>query len=68
MLDHVGRVDPSIAALGRMNADELIAKAGSHFDPLCVRALLARKAQVEVIARQTEPENSSFETMKTLLT
>jgi putative nucleotidyltransferase with HDIG domain len=47
---------------------ELIAKAGSHFDPSCVRSFLARKAQVEIIARQPEPESSSAETLKKLLT
>lgn len=44
---------------------ELLAKSGSHFDPICVRAFLARKVQVEVIAREPKEEVSSIRALLT---
>lgn len=47
---------------------ELLAKSGTHFDPNCVQAFLARRAQVEAISRQPEPENNPMEALKRILT
>jgi HD-GYP domain-containing protein (c-di-GMP phosphodiesterase class II)/pSer/pThr/pTyr-binding forkhead associated (FHA) protein len=46
---------------------ELTVKAGSHFDPHCVKAFLDRRAQIEVICQQREPENTAVDTLKKLL-
>jgi putative nucleotidyltransferase with HDIG domain len=46
---------------------ELVAKSGSHFDPACVQAFLARRLQIESISRQPEPENGTMESLQRLL-
>jgi HD-GYP domain-containing protein (c-di-GMP phosphodiesterase class II) len=46
---------------------ELVSKAGSHFDPACVQAFLARRAHIDAILRQPEPEDNPLERFRKLL-
>ncbi len=50
-------------ALGRA-FQELQERAGSHFDPVCVRAFLAARTQVETIHRQKVATLGAFDVLK----
>jgi HD-GYP domain-containing protein (c-di-GMP phosphodiesterase class II) len=45
---------------------ELQAKAGSHFDPACVRTFLSLRAQVEAICRRNDGSATPLATLATL--